>query len=188
MKYYICKHFKLYDLVPRELYRQKGTKCWQFLDSRLLYSIDQVRNHFKLPLIINNWHRKTLDVSNKDEIFKILKKDSVYQYRCFRPPWVKFGSPLGQHKMGRAATFTILGISSDEIRKELLDHQKNNEFRYITFLEGTDLNVSIDVRQTGSENMILSNFINKEEKINGRKNLESLFKSGSLQGLDKKVN
>lgn len=51
---YRCKHFKLSELLPEELYIDEDTG-WVMFDERLLKTIDIVRGIVNVPLIINNW-------------------------------------------------------------------------------------------------------------------------------------
>ena len=51
---YKSRYFKLYELLPKELYSDEEYG-WEFIDERLLRSIDFVRDLLNMPLICNNW-------------------------------------------------------------------------------------------------------------------------------------
>ena len=155
MKYYICKHFKLYNFISRNLYFQKGSICWQLLDPRILYTCDKIYNYFSFEFEINNWFENTCHLKNITDIEKILDLKTTHQYNGFWPTWYKSNSALDQHRFGRAVT--IVGNPEDlkEIKKEILKNQK--EFKYVTNLKSTATSLIIDVRQTGSGNIIYSN-------------------------------
>lgn len=51
---YICKYFKLYELLPKSLYKNENTG-WNMIDERLLRTIDFVRELLGVPLTVNTW-------------------------------------------------------------------------------------------------------------------------------------
>lgn len=52
-----CKWFKLYELLPPDMYRDENTG-WNLIEDNLKETIDILRELFKVPLIINNWFWK----------------------------------------------------------------------------------------------------------------------------------
>ena len=40
---YRCEYFALYELVPEEVYLERGEKAWELLDKRLLITLDRLR-------------------------------------------------------------------------------------------------------------------------------------------------
>ncbi len=51
---YRPKYFKLYELLPKEMYVDEDTG-WEGFDEKLLRTIDVVREIVGVPLICNNW-------------------------------------------------------------------------------------------------------------------------------------
>lgn len=52
---YRPNYFKLYELLPKELYVDEDTG-WEMFDEKLLRTIDIIREIVGVPLICNNWH------------------------------------------------------------------------------------------------------------------------------------
>lgn len=55
MRYYRCRHFKLYELVDPYTYRKFGRLSWKFLDPDVLEALDILRDIFG-PLTVNDWY------------------------------------------------------------------------------------------------------------------------------------
>lgn len=53
--YYICKHFKIQELVSPYIYNKFGSLAWIFFDTEVLKDLDRIREYHKMPIIINNW-------------------------------------------------------------------------------------------------------------------------------------
>ena len=155
MKAYQVKNFKLYDFVPRDVYRQRGSKAWQFLDPRLLYTVDKLHDYFGTRTTVNNWFDKTRCIQSESDIEKILQEPTTYQYRGFRPPWSKVGPSLCQQRFGRGAEVEFDGISAETVRKEILANQTHDSFMYITVLEEGSEVLYLDVRQTSASEILV---------------------------------
>ena len=39
---YTCRHFSMHELVPRNVYQQRGEQAWELLDERLLRALDHL--------------------------------------------------------------------------------------------------------------------------------------------------
>lgn len=48
------EYFKLYELLPKELYYDEESG-WDWIDSRLIATLDWLRKETGVPLIVNNW-------------------------------------------------------------------------------------------------------------------------------------
>src|SRR5690349_4911762 len=94
----ISRHFSLEELVPQEIIKQFGQNAQWFLDPALLNLADFVREFFKVPVTINNWHT-----------------GGDLQYRGFRPPSYTGGGTLSQHRFGRAIDLNVQGKTSKEV-------------------------------------------------------------------------
>ena len=49
------KYFKIYEFVSPEVYKIFGDKAWQFIDPRLVETMNFLREVFGRPITINDW-------------------------------------------------------------------------------------------------------------------------------------
>jgi hypothetical protein len=59
---YICKHFKIQELVSKQVYNYFTTKygalfCWRFFQEQILRELDKIRDYHGQAITINNWNR-----------------------------------------------------------------------------------------------------------------------------------
>lgn len=118
---YRCKHFTIQELVDPTTHSAYGDKAWQFLDPRLLMTLDQLRSDFGV-CIINTWFSTNLA--------------NQYGFRTdsgFRHPSSRIGAPLSQHRFGRAADclFPLTGV--DNVRSAII--KKPEDYPYISAIE-----------------------------------------------------
>lgn len=137
---YKCRNFKLYELVPPNIYKKLGDKAWLLLDDRILWTIDAIHDEFsktqnkKVKMYVNTW-----------------KWGGGFKNRGYRlRPALKWWG-ASQHYNGRAMDFHIEGISSGLIRKWIIKNRKKLDcLKYIKGVE--DFNgmgwVHIDVRNS----------------------------------------
>ena len=123
---YIPKFFEAYELVPPEVYAERGDRSFELIDDRVLITLDALRTKFG-PIIINNYmwggHRK----------WSGLRTPGSPDYRDY-----------SQHTFGRAMDCLFADISVEAVRQYLIDHPE--EFPYITAFE-KDVNwLHFDVR------------------------------------------
>ena len=111
-------HFKIQELVDRETFRLFGQEAWMFLQPNALVALDGIRNYFDRTVFVNDWHF-----------------NGTYQYRGFRPKTCSVGADYSQHRFGNAFDLNVLGLSAEEVRKEILAHKDDPRFRMITALE-----------------------------------------------------
>lgn len=52
---YRCAYFGLKELVSPVVYQRWGEKAWMFFGENTLQDLDNIRNSWKSPIIINNW-------------------------------------------------------------------------------------------------------------------------------------
>ena len=121
---YKCKHFKIEELVPPELfeqYKDAPYKLWWVFDDRALYIADRLREDYG-PMICNDW------------LWGGSRTDSG-----FRPfDAGDYAAGLSQHKFGRAFDFIPKNIHPDEIRKDILSDKRP----YMEKIMGLELNIS----------------------------------------------
>jgi hypothetical protein len=96
---YKCEYFKIYELVPPQVFKDRGQKAWELLDENLLRTIDSLREAFG-PATINDW-----------------KWGGKFKWSGLRNPQArKYYSPTSQHTFGRAADMKFKNITPKKIR------------------------------------------------------------------------
>lgn len=111
---YKCKHFKIQELVPKHVYKDRGDKAWYLLDDRALETLDQLREQFG-PVTVNNW-----------------MWGGGRQWSGLRTEQSPVGTMYSQHRLGRAFD-PLFRVDIDEVRSYVLDHP--DEFPYIRGIE-----------------------------------------------------
>ena len=53
--FYKCAYFSIKELVSPVVYQRWGEQAWMFFDELTLIDLDNIRNSWKSPIIINNW-------------------------------------------------------------------------------------------------------------------------------------
>lgn len=126
------KHFVLQELVCQDVYNKYGTMAWQFLDNKLLETLEFIREHLGKPIIINNWHRGG--------------HFSQRGLRCNLCPLVRDKDTpyLSTHIFGQGVDFDVKGMTAKEVRRWIIKHQ--HQLPYNIRLE-TDISwIHLDVR------------------------------------------
>ena len=129
---YIPKYFVIQELVPPAIYEAYGDKAWQFLDERLLVTLDALRTALG-PMIINTWH--------SEKMTKAYGSRTESGLRSFD---TRTGAKYSQHKFGRAADIIFTKMQARAVREYILAHK--DKFPYITAMEDDVSWVHIDVR------------------------------------------
>ena len=124
-KQYIPRYFKIQELVPPKVYKDRGIKAFHLLDDRLLYTLDELRDDFG-PMTINNW------TFGGNRQWSGLRTSDAPMY-----------SKYSQHSYGRAADILFSESSVNDVRAEIM---KNNKYCYIRALELNTSWLHIDVR------------------------------------------
>lgn len=118
---YKTKHFKLYELVPKDIYqatpKDKYHRLWQLFDVRGLITLDRLRERYGSARI-NNW-----------------RQDGPDEFGGWRPFDCNTGSELSQHKWGRGYDPKFKHVSADEIREDILKDPEKETFEHITCIE-----------------------------------------------------
>jgi len=114
---YKCKYFKIQELVPPDVYKDRGDKAWELLDDRLLRTLDMLRNRYG-PITVNNW-----------------STDGNRQWSGLRTPGSPFYSPYSQHSFGRAADCLFKNHPAGFVRQEILYSPHEPPFELIGSIE-----------------------------------------------------
>ena len=118
MIYYKPVHFEIKELVSPDVYAMFGQKALMFLNPKILYTGDRIRQRYQKPVIVNNW-----------------SMGGVLQERGFRSPSSETGAEFSDHKRGDAIDFNVAGISPEEVRVDILANPMCEDFKYITCIE-----------------------------------------------------
>jgi hypothetical protein len=130
-----CKWFKLYELLPPEIYKDEE-HGWNLIDDRLKDTIDFLRELFNTPLIINNW-----------------KLNGSRKFSGFRPKTCTIGAKCSAHKQGMAADIISPKIAAFAMRKTI--HLHKTSLPHPVRLEADVSWLHVDVRNDGSKDKII---------------------------------
>jgi hypothetical protein len=127
--WYIPKHFKLYELLPREIYDKivvtiDESLVWGLFDSRFLWTIDACRKEWNVPVFINTWHHTLRDIFQ-----------NVYNWSGYRPFDVGIGALYSQHKFFRAGDLKIPSLDIYDLIQDIKNHSEKLAYKYITCVE-----------------------------------------------------
>lgn len=106
------KYFRIEELVSKQVYEKYKEKCWEFIKPEIILFLDNIREFYKKPVIVNNWlyggnlSQRGLR-TNQDPIVK--EKNSLY---------------VSQHCLGGAVDFNVQGVSPEEVAKHIIDNQE----------------------------------------------------------------
>lgn len=131
---YKPKYFKLYELLPPEIYKNEY-EGWKLLDERLLETIDVVREIINKPLICNTWYQGGDRVASG-----------------FRSANCKVGAEMSQHRLGRAVDLVCAYMSASEMRDMIKEHQE--KLPYKVRIEDGVTWLHIDVKNRNDVNKI----------------------------------
>lgn len=118
--FYMPQHFTVPELVPPDLYKLRGDEALIVMDARILWTLDALREHFGVPITVNNW-----------------QSGGPFQQRGFRND-AGTGALLSQHRYGRAVDFDIQGITAAEFRALVKTGQLIGQMIHITAIEETN--------------------------------------------------
>ena len=119
---YTPKHFSWFELVPSKDYKQ----YWLWLiDERILKTIDEMREYYNRPIIINDWYW-----------------GGKFSLRGLRPFNSGVGAKFSQHCYGRAVDLDVQGVSAEKVRNDI----RSGLFPEITCIETGVSWMHLDVR------------------------------------------
>jgi len=114
---YKCNHFAIHELVPRNVFEDRGEKAWELLDDRLLITLDRLRERYG-SMTVNNWYW------GKDR-----------EWSGLRTKESPFYSPYSQHTFGRAADCLFFKTSVEQVRQDILSMPTDSAFELIGSVE-----------------------------------------------------
>lgn len=112
---YRCKYFIVQELVPPELYAERGERSWELLDSGLLITLDAYRERFG-AIVVNDWH-----------------SGGTFKESGLRLPTTATGARFSMHKFGGAADCKPKNVPVRHMYDYVLAHP--DEFPHINRVE-----------------------------------------------------
>lgn len=114
------KYFKAFELVDKDTYEKMGEEALSLFTPASLQALDDLREFFGCPIIINDWHC-----------------GGDFQWRGWRTTAkaAELGAPHSQHALGNAFDCTVFGLTAPEARRIILANQDKPLLQKITRLE-----------------------------------------------------
>jgi len=105
------KYFELHEIVCPDVLHAYGEKAWAFFDSRLLITLDNLRERLNRGIHINNWHSGG--------------QFTQRGFRCNICPLVKNakGIYVSAHMTGQAVDFEVEGMVAEEVRQYIIKNK-----------------------------------------------------------------
>lgn len=134
-------YFFLEEFVPPQIIKMFGEKSVWFINPKIIDLATAYREHFKLPVVINDWH-----------------KGGSFKYRGYRPPRVNVGAEYSQHKLGNAFDCNIGDMSEKEMYDEIIKNFSFFKAFGLSTIEDyrfTSGWLHSDVRPTGDNELLI---------------------------------
>jgi uncharacterized protein YcbK (DUF882 family) len=134
------KHFKLHELVSKQVFKKYGERAWTFFDPRLVETLDFIREKLDKPITVNNW----------------ISGGPLEQrgFRCNMDPLPLKKTKSGiiycsAHMCGQAVDFDVKGMTAQKVRDWIIQNQ--DSLPYPIRLEDGVSWVHLDVRQANQK-------------------------------------
>lgn len=134
------KHFIIQELVSEKVWVKYSETAWQFIDPRLLITLDYIREAFNRPITINDWNR----LGNFEQRGLRTNLDAIVKRRTNQNKLY-----CSAHCFGQAADFDVKGLTAEEVRQWLIFN--SDSLPYPIRLEAGVNWVHLDVRDTGEK-------------------------------------
>jgi hypothetical protein len=107
----IKDYFALNELVCPDVLHAYGETAWMFFDSRILITLESIRQRLNRPIHVNNWHDGG--------------QFTQRGFRCNLCDLVKNakGIYVSAHCTGQAVDFDVDGMVAEEIRQYLIKNK-----------------------------------------------------------------
>lgn len=132
MNTYRPEHFALVELVGPDLFKERGDRCWEWLDPSALRTLDTLRKVFG-PITVNDWHSGGSHTESGLRRFNSTT-----------------GNEFSMHKKGGAEDCKFRDVTPREAFAYIIAHPE--EFPLLTTMEDVEKTVSwlhFDVRNHG---------------------------------------
>jgi hypothetical protein len=112
------KYFKMEEIVDKNTFENFGRSAWPLFPPYSLDMLDNLREFFGVPVIVNNW-----------------LEGGQFQFRGYRPSWCNVGSSGSYHRKGMAFDCDVEGYTAEEARQKILANQDNELLKLINRME-----------------------------------------------------
>jgi hypothetical protein len=134
----MTKNFSIQELVPPEVFSERGNAASQLMDIRIVNVAQWLRDKTGKPITINNW-------SNGGQF----KESGLRNFAT------STGAKWSQHKYGRAIDLKVEGMQAEEVRQLIRNNWTTLKAIGLTTIEkDTPTWVHIDCRYTGMETLL----------------------------------
>lgn len=123
---YTPKYFRPEEFFDPVTFHKIKHRPWEMIDDRLVISCDQLREKFG-PITINNWH-----------------SGGTREWSGLRVERSPYFSPTSQHSFGRAADCIFKDVTTEKVRRYIIDNPQ--DFPFITTVEMEVSWLHFDVR------------------------------------------
>lgn len=134
----LTDNISLQELVPKDVYLRYGDGAVRFIDQRLPAILERIRELCGgRAMTLNDWYY-----------------GGRFNLRGFRPANCTTGAPKSQHKLGKAADFTIKGMTADQVRQVIRNNAVELMQMGLTRIEIGISWVHIDLKETGLSKLV----------------------------------
>jgi len=143
------KYVDLDELLSENIINHYGISGLNFIDEKILRTIVDIREYFKLPIHINNWKyfRDKNIKANSSQIMneRIVRfpDSEVYSVNSRHSVWIKDNIIT---KQSDACDFTIKDMESEKVRNEIRKNKDKEPFKNINAIEKNVGWIHIDLR------------------------------------------
>lgn len=101
------KYFKIQEFVSPAVYNKFGELAWQFIDEKLIDTMDFIKEKSGKTITVNNWPWKGNNTQRglRENICDIVKEKTLLD-----------GLYLSPHIFGKAVDFDIKGMTAEDVR------------------------------------------------------------------------
>ena len=121
-----ARDFIIVELVPPQVYQDRGEKAWELVDARVVITLDQLRERFG-PITVNN----LLSGGNR-------MRSGLRTKGC------PYGTEYSQHQFGRAADCLFSKVTTEKVRQSIF--YSPDDFPFINSVELGTSWLHFDVR------------------------------------------
>ena len=118
---YYVKHFKIWELVPPDIYSELGERAVEQLDDRALMTLDQLRDKFGVT-VVNTYKSQSM-----------IKEFGLRRECGLRRSTTETGAKYSQHKRGAGFDCLFRDYTAHQVREYVMAHP--DEFPYINAIE-----------------------------------------------------
>lgn len=134
----LTDNISLQELVPKDVYLRYGDGAVRFIDQRLPAILERIRELCGgKPMTLNDW-----------------LYGGRFNLRGFRPANCTIGAAKSMHKKGKAADFTIKGMTADQVRQVIRANSTELMQMGLTRIEIGISWVHIDLKETGLSKLV----------------------------------